>query len=76
MSRICRECKRDGLEVVGMGHYEDTIIVYCSDHGGVMPRSKRFLYSSGTHCPLVVRIPENWQHLSDAPPGSRVQYGR
>jgi N-sulfoglucosamine sulfohydrolase len=46
--------KEDGL-------YEDTIIVYCSDHGGVLPRSKRFLYSSGTHCPLIVRIPEKWK---------------
>lgn len=48
--------KEDGL-------YEDTIVIYCSDHGGVMPRSKRFLYSSGTHCPLIVRIPEKYRHL-------------
>ena len=48
------QLKEDGL-------YEDTIIVYCSDHGGVLPRSKRFLYSSGIHCPLVVRIPEKWK---------------
>ncbi|MDB4500480.1 sulfatase-like hydrolase/transferase [bacterium] len=46
--------KKDGL-------YEDTIIIYCSDHGGVIARSKRFLYSSGTHCPLIVRIPEKWK---------------
>ncbi len=43
--------------------YEDTIIIYNSDHGGVLPRSKRFLYASGVHCPLVVRIPEKWKHL-------------
>ncbi|MEM7698481.1 MAG: sulfatase [Verrucomicrobiota bacterium] len=43
------------------GNYEDTIIVYCSDHGGVLARSKRFLYSSGIHCPLIVRIPEKWK---------------
>jgi arylsulfatase A-like enzyme len=48
--------KADGL-------YEDTIIVYNSDHGGVLPRSKRFLYASGVHCPLIVRIPEKWKHL-------------
>jgi N-sulfoglucosamine sulfohydrolase len=48
--------KEDGL-------YEDTIIIYNSDHGGVLPRSKRFLYSSGVHCPLVIRIPEKWKHL-------------
>jgi len=59
--------KQDGL-------YEDTIIIYCSDHGGVMPRSKRFLYSSGTHCPLVVRIPEKYRHLWPAEkPGMTVE---
>ncbi len=58
--------KEDGL-------YEDTIIVYCSDHGGVMARSKRFVYSSGIHCPLVVRIPEKWKHLYPAErPGMTV----
>jgi len=58
--------KEDGL-------YEDTIIIYNSDHGGVMPRSKRFLYSSGTHCPLIVRIPEKYKHLWPADkPGTTV----
>ena len=58
--------KKDGL-------YDDTIIIYCSDHGGVLPRSKHFLYSSGTHCPLVVRIPEKYKHLwPAAKPGMTV----
>ncbi len=58
--------KEDGL-------YDDTIIIYNSDHGGVMPRSKRFLYSSGTHCPLVVRIPEKYKDLWPADkPGTTV----
>ena len=58
--------KKDGL-------YEDTIIVYNSDHGGVMARSKRFLYSSGVHCPLIVRIPEKYKHLYPAEsPGDTV----
>ncbi len=58
--------KEDGL-------YEDTIIVYNSDHGGVMARSKRFLYSSGVHCPLVIRIPEKFKHLYPAEkPGMTV----
>jgi len=58
--------KADGL-------YDDAIIIYCSDHGGVMPRSKRFLYSSGTHCPLIVRIPEKYKHLWPAEkPGMAV----
>lgn len=58
--------KEDGL-------YDDTIIIYNSDHGGVMARSKRFLYSSGVHCPLVVRIPEKLKHLYPADkPGATV----
>ena len=61
----------DALKADGL--YEDTIIVYCSDNGGVMPRSKRFLYSAGVHCPLVIRIPEKYQHLWPAPrPGMAV----
>ena len=59
--------KSDGL-------YDDTIIVYNSDHGGVLARSKRFLYSSGIHCPLIVRIPEKWHHLypNGKMPGSTI----
>jgi hypothetical protein len=59
--------KQDGL-------YEDTIIVYNSDHGGVLARSKRFLYSSGIHCPLIVRIPAKWKHLypKGKKPGSTI----
>ena len=58
--------KADGL-------YDDTIIIYNSDHGGVMARSKRFLYSSGVHCPLIVRIPEKWRTLYPAEkPGMTV----
>ncbi|GAB5445070.1 MAG: sulfatase [Fuerstiella sp.] len=58
--------KEDGL-------HDDTIIIYNSDHGGVMPRSKRFVYASGIHCPLIVRIPEKFKHLYPADrPGSTV----
>lgn len=68
VSRTIALLKADGL-------YEDTIIIYNSDHGGVLPRSKRFLYSSGVHCPLVVRIPEKWKHLypKGKKPGDTVE---
>ena len=39
------------------GLYEKTIIFFWSDHGVGLPRAKRWLYDSGTHVPLVVRIP-------------------
>jgi arylsulfatase A-like enzyme len=59
------------LEDSGMA--EDTIVIYSSDHGGVLPRSKRYLYNSGTHCPLIIRIPKKYKHLYPAAqPGTTV----
>lgn len=70
MDRGVQRCL-DALK--GDGLYEDTIIIYNSDHGGVMARSKRFLYASGVHCPLVIRIPEKLKHLYPASkPGMTV----
>ena len=59
------------LEKAGLA--EDTIVIFNSDHGGVMPRSKRFLFDSGLHVPFVVRIPEKFKHLwPGAKPGTTV----
>jgi len=59
------------LEKSGLAN--DTIVIFNSDHGGVMPRSKRFLYNSGIHTPLIVRIPEKWKSFWPASaPGSTV----
>ncbi len=52
------------------GLLEDTFVFYFGDHGGVLPRSKGYLYESGLHVPLVVRVPEKWKHLVDLAPGS------
>ncbi len=51
---------------------ENTIVMYFSDHGGVLPRSKRFLYHTGTAAALVAWFPEKWQHLAPAEPGSTL----
>jgi hypothetical protein len=60
-----------GLEKAGLA--EDTIVIFNSDHGGVLPRSKRFLFDSGLHVPFVVRIPEKFKHLwPAAKPGTTV----
>ena len=58
------------LEASGMA--ENTIVVHNSDHGGVIARSKRFLFNSGTHCPLIIRIPEKFSYLRPAEPGSKI----
>ena len=55
------------------GLSETTIVVYNSDHGGVLPRSKRHLFNSGTHCPLIIRIPEKFRAWWPAEsPGSKI----
>lgn len=53
------------------GLLDDTFVFYFGDHGGVLPGSKGYLYETGLHVPLVVRIPKNWLHLVDHQPGSR-----
>jgi len=51
---LMAQLKEDGL-------YENTVIVFWSDHGVGLPRAKRWLYESGTHVPLVVRVPERFR---------------
>lgn len=60
-------------ELEADGRMEDTIIFYFADHGGAKPRSKRFLYDTGTRVPLIVYIPEKYKHLwPAAEPGSEI----
>lgn len=62
----------DALTAAGLAN--DTIVIYNSDHGGVLPRSKRFLFDTGIHCPLIVRIPEKFHSLYPAKqPGTTVE---
>jgi len=59
-------------ELEDAGLADNTIVFYYGDHGGIMPRSKRFIYDSGTHVPLVIRVPEKWAHLSPHAVGTRT----
>jgi uncharacterized sulfatase len=52
------------------GLYENTIIVYWSDHGVGLPRAKRWLYDSGTRIPLIVRIPKKFRNPGQGEPGT------
>ena len=54
------------------GLLEDTFVFYFGDHGGVLPGSKGYLYETGLHVPLVVRIPENYKHLVDLERNTRA----
>lgn len=58
-------------ELTADGLAEETLVFYYGDHGGAVPRSKRFLYENGTHPPLLVRFPKKYQHLAPGSPGSR-----
>jgi len=59
VGNILMELEKDGLE-------ESTIVFYYSDHGGILGRSKRYIYESGTHVPFILRIPEKYKHLYPA----------
>ncbi len=51
----------------------NTIVFYYGDHGGVLARSKRYVYETGTHIPFIIRIPEKYKYLFPAEkPGSKV----
>jgi hypothetical protein len=56
VGRLLAELKEQGLE-------EDTIVFYFGDHGSGMPRSKRWLYQSGLHVPMIVHLPEKYRDL-------------
>ena len=38
-------------------------MIILRDHGGILGRSKRYIYESGTRVPLIVRIPDKYKHL-------------
>ena len=57
-------------ELDDAGVRDDTIIFYYSDHGGILPRAKRYINDTGTHVPLIVSFPKKWQHLAPAESGT------
>ncbi|MEL7117830.1 MAG: sulfatase [Bacteroidota bacterium] len=44
-------------ELKASGEYENTYIIFMSDHGGPLPRGKRLIYDSGLKVPFMVRFP-------------------
>jgi len=39
--------------------YDDSYVIFFSDHGGCMPWTKREILERGTHIPLIVKYPKN-----------------
>ncbi|MCF0070626.1 sulfatase-like hydrolase/transferase [Dyadobacter sp. CY261] len=60
---LLQELKDEGLA-------ENTIVFYYADNGGVLARSKRFMYESGLHIPLIVHLPPKYAHLAEDKQGS------
>lgn len=48
---VLQQLKDDGL-------YNNTVIVFYSDHGGPLPRQKRLIYDSGLKVPMIIRFPD------------------
>jgi arylsulfatase A-like enzyme len=57
-------------ELEAEGEAENTIVIFHSDHGGMLAGTKRYLNMPGTRVPMIVRFPTKWQHLAPHPPGS------
>jgi len=60
-------------ELKESGEADNTIVVYCSDNGGITLRSKRYIYDSGTRLPFIVYVPEKWKHLAPGKPGEAIE---
>ncbi len=58
-------------ELEDAGESENTIVLFFGDHGSGMPRHKRYAGDSGMRIPMVIHVPEKWQHLA----GSDYQAG-
>jgi len=66
VGELLRELEESGLA-------DNTIVMYYGDNGGVLARSKRFIYETGTQIPFIIRIPEKNKYLYPAAnPGDKV----
>ncbi len=55
--KILQQLEDDGLA-------DNTIVWFWGDHGRGLPRGKRWIYDSGIHIPLVIRVPEKLRKLA------------
>ena len=63
---LLKELEQSGLK-------DSTIVIFYGDHGGVLPRSKRFIYNTGTQVPFITRFPELYKDLSPGTHGNKNQ---
>src|SRR5690606_5940593 len=60
---LLKQLEADGLA-------ENTIVIYFSDHGAGMPRSKRWLYDTSLRVPFIVRFPKTYEAHAPGTPGT------
>ncbi|MEM7020280.1 MAG: sulfatase, partial [Pseudomonadota bacterium] len=61
--------------------WDNTIVIWTTDHGDGLPRAKRELYDSGINVPLILHIPpklrqarKEWQALQKAQNGKLISF--
>lgn len=47
-------------ELEKAGRFQDSIIIFTTDHGDGLPRAKRTIYDSGLKVPMIVRFPDGY----------------
>ncbi|WP_031526974.1 sulfatase family protein [Dyadobacter crusticola] len=59
-------------ELDEQGLTENTIVFYYADNGGILGRSKRFVYESGLRVPLIIHVPEKFAALAPGKAGTQT----
>jgi hypothetical protein len=57
-------------ELEASGLADSTIVIFYGDHGGIIGRSKRFMYQTGLRVPMIVSVPDLYKHLAPGKKGS------
>jgi N-sulfoglucosamine sulfohydrolase len=60
-------------ELEASGLADSTIVIFYGDHGGILGRSKRFMYQTGLRVPMIVRVPDLYKHLAPGRKGSSTK---
>ena len=63
VGNVIASLKKDSL-------WDNTIVFYYGDNGGIMPNSKGYLTEMGLNVPLIIRVPDKYRHLLNLKKGS------
>jgi N-sulfoglucosamine sulfohydrolase len=65
-----KQCKTLLEQLDEDGLTENTIVFFYGDHGDGLPRGKRWLHDTGLRVPLLIRVPEQYQSLTNTKPAT------